>query len=92
MCAAIARSRLSVGMTATILRRLNFRSSAGIHNNWILTNRPNTKVEIVGGPVCTSYRPGGAYLWWQIKLPDGRIGWSAEASMFGSFYFIEPAE
>jgi hypothetical protein len=32
----------------------------------------------------------GAYLWWQIRLPDGRVGWSAEGSLHGSFYFIEP--
>jgi hypothetical protein len=77
-------------MKATIVRRLNFRSSPGIFNNWIFTNNPNTEVEIIGGPSCTRYQNGGAYLWWQIKLPDGQIGWSAEASAFGAFYFMEP--
>jgi len=90
VCAAVSRSRLNVGMNATILRRLNFRSSPGIQNNWILTNRPGTQVEVVGGPACTRYKNGGAYLWWQIKLPNGQIGWSAEASAFGAFYFMEP--
>jgi hypothetical protein len=32
----------------------------------------------------------GAYLWWQIQLPDGNVGWSAEGSLHGSFYFMEP--
>jgi len=91
VCDAIAQARLEVGMNATILRRLNFRSSPGIQNNWILTNRPGTQVEVVGGPVCTRYQNGGAYRWWNIRLPDGRLGWSAEASAFGGFYFIEPA-
>ena len=90
VCEAYSRMRLQVGMNATILRRLNFRSSPGIRNNWIKTNIPGTKVEVIGGPTCTRYQNGGAYLWWQIKLPDGQIGWSAEASAFGRFYFIEP--
>jgi hypothetical protein len=87
--AATSRARLQTGMNATILRRLNFRSSPGIRDNRILTNIPGTKVEVVGGPECVPYWTG-AYLWWQIKLPDGRIGWSAEGSLHGSFHFMEP--
>lgn len=92
VCEAVSRSQLQVGMKATIVRRLNFRSSPGIFNNWILTNDPNTEVEIIGGPSCTRYQNGGAYLWWQIQLPNGQIGWSAEASAFGAFYFMEPSK
>jgi hypothetical protein len=92
ICEAISRSQLQVGMKATIVRQLNFRSSPGILYNWILTNNSNTQVEIVGGPTCTRYQNGGAYLWWQIKLPNGLIGWSAEASAFGAFYFMEPVK
>jgi len=77
-------------MQAVIQRRLNFRSSPGIMNNWIKTNLPGTLVEVIGGPECTRYKNGGAYLWWQIRLPDGQVGWSAEASAFGAFYFMEP--
>jgi hypothetical protein len=89
--AAQARSRLEQGMNATILRRLNFRSSPGIADNWLRTNIPGTPVEVVGGPECLPYYTG-AYVWWQIRLPDGEIGWSAEGSMHGSFYFMEPSE
>ena len=92
VCEAVSRSQLKVGMKADIVRYLNFRSSPGILNNWILTNIPNTQVEIIGGPTCTRYRNGGAYLWWQIKLPNGLTGWSAEASAFGAFYFMEPVK
>jgi hypothetical protein len=46
-------------------------------------------VRVVGGPECVPYWTG-AYLWWQIQLPDGREGWSAEGSLHGSFYFMEP--
>ena len=87
--AASSHSRLQAGMSAIILRRLNFRSSPGIQNNWLLTNNPGTKVEIIGGPECIPHSIG-AYVWWQIKLPDGQIGWSAEASQRGMFYFMEP--
>lgn len=89
-CEAISHSQLQIGMQATVVQTVNFRSSPGIFNNWIRTNLPNTQVEVVGGPSCTRYENGGAYLWWQVKLPDGRIGWSAEASAFGRFYFMEP--
>ncbi len=89
--AAAARSRLQTGMSATILRRLNFRSSPGIRDNWLRTNLPGTKVEIVGGPECLPHFTG-AYVWWQIQLPNGETGWSAEGSVHGTFYFLEPAE
>lgn len=78
-------------MQATIVRTLNFRSSPGIGDNWLLTNHPGTQVEIVNGPVCWPYFVG-AYVWWQIRLPDGRLGWSAEASLHGTFYFMEPVQ
>jgi hypothetical protein len=88
---ATSRSRLQIGRQATILRRLNFRSSPGIANNWLLTNNPGTRVEVVDGPVCLPYFVG-AYVWWQIQLPDGSIGWSAESSLRGGFYFMEPIQ
>ena len=89
-CTAYSRSQLQVGMKAVIQRRVNFRSYPGLFKNLILTNDPGVEVEIVGGPACTRYEKGGAYLWWEIKLPDGSTGWSAEASAFGAFYFMEP--
>ena len=87
--AATERSRLQIGRNATILRRLNFRSSPGIQHNWLRTNVPGTQVEVVAGPECLPHL-WGAYMWWQIRLPNGEIGWSAEASIHGTFYFMEP--
>jgi len=92
VCEAVSHSQLQIGMKASIVHVVNFRSSPGIFNNWILTNNPGTQVEIIGGPSCTRYKNGGAYLWWQIKLPNGSTGWSAEASAFGAFYFMEPVK
>jgi hypothetical protein len=85
---ASSRSRLQAGMSIIILRRLNFRSSPGIGHNWLRTNIPGTRAEVLSGPECIPHSIG-AYLWWQIKLPDGEIGWSAEASQQGTFYFME---
>ena len=92
LCEAVSHSQIQVGMQAVILRSLNLRSSAGISDNWILTSAPGTQVEIIGGPECKRYQYGGAYLWWQIKLPDGMVGWSAEASAYGAFYFMGPVK
>jgi len=92
VCEAIAKSQLAVGMTAIINQRLNFRSSPGIYNNRISTSAPGTKAEIIGGPTCTTYKNRGVYLWWQIKLPNGLTGWSAEASIYGTFYFMGPVK
>jgi cytoskeletal protein RodZ len=91
-CPATSRAQLQVGSKAVIQHRLNFRSSAGIQNNRLSTNPPGTQVDVIGGPQCTSYENGSSYLWWQIKLPGGEIGWSAEASAFGGFYFMEPVK
>lgn len=87
--AASSQSHLQVGRRATILRGLNVRSSPGIRDNWLLTNIPGTRVEVIGGPECIPYWTG-AYVWWQIKLPDGRVGWSAEHPLRGIYYFMEP--
>ncbi|MFT3895276.1 MAG: SH3 domain-containing protein [Anaerolineales bacterium] len=92
VCAANTRTKLQVGMKAVIQHRLNFRTTAGIHNNRLSTNPPGTQVDVIGGPQCTTYKNGSSYLWWEIKLPNGEIGWSAEASAFGGFYFMEPSQ
>jgi hypothetical protein len=89
-CQTIAKSQLQVGTKATVQRKVNLRTSPGIFNNIILVNLPGSEVEVIGGPACTRYKNGGAYLWWEVKLPGGITGWSAEASAFGSFYFMEP--
>ena len=88
-CNTSVPSRLSVGQTARVLQRLNMRSEASIDAALLQTNPTNTQVEIIGGPVCT---PVGdrAYQWWQIRLPDGKEGWSAESQLNSPSYFLEP--
>lgn len=88
-CNTIAPSRLSIGQTAQVVRRLNMRNAAAINAAILQTNPANMQVEIIGGPICT---PLGdlAYLWWQIRLADGAEGWSAESPLNEASYFLEP--
>lgn len=88
-CNTSVPSRLSVGQTARVLQRLNMRSEASINASLIQTNPTGMQVEIIGGPVCT---PVGdrAYQWWQIRLADGKEGWSAESQLNSPSYFLEP--
>lgn len=88
-CNTSVPSRLSVGQTAQVLQRLNMRTQPAINAPLIQTNPTITQVEIIGGPVCT---PVGdrAYQWWQIRLSDGKEGWSAESQLNSPSYFLEP--
>jgi len=88
-CPLALPPRLQVGGQAKVLTNLNVRSSPGIQDNWMLTNIAGTKLEVVGGPVCTPYE-GGAFLWWQVKNPAEVTGWSAEARQQGTSYYLEP--
>lgn len=88
-CNTSVPSRLNVGQTARVVTRLNMRGDASISASLVQTNSTNTQVEIIGGPVC---EPVGerAYLWWQIRLPGGTEGWSAEMQLNNASYFLEP--
>lgn len=89
-CAALP-SRLAIGDNARVMTNLIFRSSPGIENNIIRTHLPGTVMEVTGGPECVPYQ-NGAYLWWELRHPDGTTGWSAEGSISSSNYFLQPVE
>ena len=89
-CPLAQPSRLAAGTQALVLASLNLRKEAGIDKQIVRVILQNSKVEIVGGPICTPYQ-NGAYLWWNVKSADGITGWSAEASLGKSFYFLQPA-
>ncbi len=88
-CSTSVPSRLSIGQTALVLRRLNLRSDASIDAPILQTSPTGSQVEIIGGPVCTPI-DARAYLWWQISLADGTEGWSAESPLKEAAYFLEP--
>jgi len=83
--------RLSVGHSARALVHLNVRRTPGIGNNRITTIPPGTVVQVIGGPKCVPYKDS-AYMWWNIRLPDGRTGWAAEAALHGEGYYMEPVD
>jgi hypothetical protein len=89
VCAGALPSRLKVGDTVRVTTSLNVRNEPGIGENLLFTNPTNTQLEVIGGPVCLEYQ-GSAYVWWQVEMADGQSGWSAEATLNGSFYFLEP--
>jgi hypothetical protein len=78
-----------VGQRAQVSSNLNLRSDAGMDKPVINVSLPGVVLEIIGGPVCLPHQ-GGAYLWWNVRYPDGQTGWSAEAALYEDFYFLEP--
>ncbi len=88
-CKAAAPSRLAVGKMARVVSNLNLRSSPQMGKNVIKVNPAGTKLNVIGGPVCMTAQ-GGAYLWWQVSTADGQQGWSAEATLNGRGYFLQP--
>ena len=89
-CESRKPTQLKVGGKATVVQRVNFRTAPGLLKRKILTIEPNTQVEVLNGPVIHKLGYQRYYYWWQIKLPDGRIGWSVELSVCGGYYFMEP--
>lgn len=85
-------TRIQSGMKVKVLDWLNFRIGPGLNFPIQHTNRPGTEMEVIGGPVCTvrDGDPPRAYLWWNVKMQDGREGWSAEAPLNFPNYFLEP--
>jgi hypothetical protein len=89
ICSLAIETRLAVGETARVLTNLNFREAPGLDQTIILVHLTGVRLEIIGGLVCIAYQ-NGAYMWWQVERSDGVIGWSAEGSLWRSFYFLEP--
>lgn len=88
-CGAAAPTRLEVGKSARVTSNLNLRSAPGISDNLIRVSLVGTTLKVIGGPQCLPYA-GGVYRWWKVEAPDGVQGWSAEATLNGGMYFLEP--
>lgn len=88
-CSAPAPARLTVGKTARVTSNLNLRREPVISDNIVMVNPVGAVLKVLQGPQCVEYQ-GSAYLWWQVESPDGTVGWSAEATLNGAFYFLEP--
>ena len=85
-------TRIQVGYTVFVQDWLYFRTGPGLNYSIQHTNRPGTEMEVIGGPVCTvkGDDPPKAYLWWNVRMKDGREGWSAEAPLNFPNYFLGP--
>jgi hypothetical protein len=90
-CTLPAPSRLTAGGKARILSNLNFRSSPEIGDNLIRVNPAGMELKIIGGPQCVPYQDS-AYAWWNVEMPDGQQGWSAENRLNGSAYYLAPIQ
>jgi C-terminal peptidase prc len=87
-CPLAMPSHLISSQSAITTTNLNLRSSPGIKDNWLKSIPAGTSVDVLGNSTCTPYL-NGAYLWWQVKLPDGTTGWAAEGSLSRDLYFLE---
>jgi len=91
-----ASTRIQNGDSLRVLVRLNFRTGPGLTWPIIQTNKPGTPLQVIGGPTCTRLSapdgPAKAYLWWNVRMEDSRQGWSAEGSLNGLYYFLEPGD
>ncbi len=88
-CSKALSTRLDVGKKAQVVFDLNLRAEAGMDKKITLTNLPGARLDIIGGPVCIPYG-SGTYRWWNVKMTNGTTGWSAEGSLTGKRYFMEP--
>lgn len=72
----VPRGGIAVGMeveVATTGARLNIRERPGTDANIVARAEPGTRMAVLGGP-----RQADGHTWWQVRLPDGTIGWAAE--------------
>ncbi len=88
-CSKALPTRLDVGKKAQVLFNLYLRKDPGMEKTVILTSLPGNRLDIIGGPVCVPYG-AGVYRWWNVKAATGETGWSAEGSLTGKDYFLDP--
>ncbi len=87
-----APPHIQSGNKVRVLHWLYLRTHPGLNSQVILTHKPGTTLDIIGGPVCTQKSTttgSGAYLWWNVRTENGREGWSAEAPLVLPYYFME---
>jgi hypothetical protein len=93
-CPAL-QSRIQIGDKVQVALRLNFRTGPGLEYPIIQTNGVGTNLEVIGGPICnvrTTSMGDKAYMWWNVRMSNGMEGWSAEAPLINSFYFLDPVK
>ena len=87
-CAGLVAPRLSIGGNGRVTSgygvSLKDKPMTGAAGASEVTLMPfDTVITLVDGPRCNL-----GYVWWQMQLPDGTVGWAAEGD--DTDYFIEP--
>jgi hypothetical protein len=88
-CPLALPSRLAVGMKAVVVSDLNLRSEPVFEKNLLRIFPAGTVLEVIGGPLCTTYQEG-AIVWWAVRQSDSLTGWAAEGAVTGKLYFLAP--
>jgi Ricin-type beta-trefoil lectin domain-like len=85
-CKGALVSRVAVGQKVRVTSDglpLRVHALAGVSAPQIALLAGKTVVTIIGGPQCIDQK-----IWWNIKLDNGTVGWSAEGD--SSNYYLEP--
>lgn len=89
-CSKAIPTRLDIGKQGQVVKYyLNLRKDPGMDKAILMVDPPGTKLLVTGGPVCIPYGIG-VFRWWNVKTASGGVGWSAEGSLTGKLYFIDP--
>lgn len=88
-CSLAIPSRLTVGMRAEVISYVYLRTDPGTNKPIQITLLPGNLLDVIGGPVCLPYN-NGMHRWWNVRLANGIIGWSAEGPLRGTEYFLSP--
>jgi hypothetical protein len=88
-CSKALPARLEIGKKAQVVVNLFVRNEPGMDKPVLQMSLPGKQLEIVGGPVCIPYGEG-VYRWWNVKTTTAEVGWSAEGSLLGKNYFLNP--
>ncbi len=86
-CLGAPDAQIRVGDVAVVTqednRPLNVRQEPNLTAQTLVQVLPGDTFQVTDGPVCE-----GGYLWWQVRLDNGTVGWSAEGDQ--EHYYFTP--
>ncbi|WP_162909504.1 Ig-like domain-containing protein [Aggregatilinea lenta] len=84
-CLGAPESQIAVGDVAIVTqedqRPLNVRQEPNLTAQTLTQALPGDTFQVIDGPLCE-----GGYLWWQVRLDNGSVGWAAEGDQ-QNYYF-----
>jgi hypothetical protein len=88
-CDGLVTPRLTTGGAARVIASyglsLKDRAATGAAGSTEVAQMPyGTVVGVSDGPTCNF-----GFVWWQLQLPNGTVGWAAEGGS-GADYYLEP--